>query len=138
MDQHVPLLEVRGLCKSFGALVVADGVSLALRPGARHALIGPNGAGKTTLVNLITGTVAPSVGVVLLDGHDVTHWSQARRVKHGLARTFQINTLFRGLSVLGKYLHGGQRAGVLSRPGCGGARMPAVTSSPRAWRCSSP
>ena len=95
-----PLLEVRNLSKSFGALVVADGVSLALRPGARHALIGPNGAGKTTLVNLITGTVEPSVGVVLLDGHDVTRWSQARRVKHGLARTFQINTLFRGLSVL--------------------------------------
>ena len=100
MDQHVPLLEVRDLSKSFGALVVADGVSLALRPGARHALIGPNGAGKTTLVNLITGTVEPSGGAVLLDGHDVTQWSQARRVKHGLARTFQINTLFRGLSVL--------------------------------------
>ena len=73
-----PLLEVRNLSKSFGALVVADGVSLALRPGARHALIGPNGAGKTTLVNLITGTVEPSGGAVLLDGHDVTRWSQAR------------------------------------------------------------
>ena len=95
-----PLLEVRGLCKSFGALVVADAVSLALRPGARHALIGPNGAGKTTLVNLITGTVEPSSGAILLEGHDITHWTQARRVKRGLARTFQINTLFRGLSVL--------------------------------------
>ena len=94
------LLEVRDLSKSFGALVVADAVSLSLRPGARHALIGPNGAGKTTLVNLITGTVEPSGGVILLDGHDITHWPQARRVKRGLARTFQINTLFRGLSVL--------------------------------------
>lgn len=95
-----PLLEVRGLSRSFGALVVADRVSLALRPGARHALIGPNGAGKTTLVNLITGTVEPSAGSILLDGQDITRWSQARRVKHGLARTFQINTLFRGLSVM--------------------------------------
>lgn len=95
-----PLLEVRGLSRSFGALVVAERVSLALRPGARHALIGPNGAGKTTLVNLITGALEPSGGSILLGGEDVTRWSQARRVKHGLARTFQINTLFRGLSVL--------------------------------------
>lgn len=95
-----PLLEVRGLSRSFGALVVAERVSLALRPGARHALIGPNGAGKTTLVNLITGALEPSDGSILLGGDDVTRWSQARRVKHGLARTFQINTLFRGLSVL--------------------------------------
>ncbi len=100
MDPNAPLLEVRDLCKSFGALVVADRVSLALRPGARHALIGPNGAGKTTLVNLITGTVEPSGGTILLGGDDVTRWPQARRVKHGLARTFQINTLFRGLSVI--------------------------------------
>ena len=100
MDQNAPLLEVKDLCKSFGALVVADRVSLALRPGARHALIGPNGAGKTTLVNLITGTVEPSGGTIVLGGHDVTRWPQARRVKQGLARTFQINTLFRGLSVL--------------------------------------
>ena len=100
MDRNAPLLEVKDLCKSFGALVVADRVSMALRPGARHALIGPNGAGKTTLVNLITGTVEPSGGAILLGGEDVTHWTQARRVKNGLARTFQINTLFRGLSVL--------------------------------------
>ena len=95
-----PLLEVRGLSRSFGALVVAERVSLALRPGARHALIGPNGAGKTTLVNLITGALEPSGGSILLGGDDVTRWPQARRVKHGLARTFQINALFRGLSVL--------------------------------------
>ncbi len=94
------LLEIRQVSRSFGALVVADRVSLALPPGARHALIGPNGAGKTTLVNLVAGTVAASAGTILLDGRDITRWSQARRVKHGLARTFQINTLFRGLSVL--------------------------------------
>lgn len=95
-----PLLELREVSKHFDALVVADNVSLSLRPGARHALIGPNGAGKTTLVNLITGTLEPSGGLILLHGHDVTRWSQARRVKYGMARTFQINTLFRGLSVL--------------------------------------
>ncbi len=61
-----PLLEVRELSRSFGALVVAERVSLALRPGARHALIGPNGAGKTTLVNLITGALEPSGGSILL------------------------------------------------------------------------
>ena len=100
MDQHVPLLEVRGLCKSFGALVVADGVSLALRARRQTRSHRSQRRGKDTLVNLITGTVAPSGGAVLLAGDDVTQWSQARRVKHGLARTFQINTLFRGLSVL--------------------------------------
>ena len=137
MDQHVPLLEVRDLSKSFGALVVADGVSLALRPGARHALIGPNGAGKTTLVNLITGTVEPSGGAVLLDGHDVTHWSQARRVKNGLAGPSRSTRCF-AASACSKISAWRSASGVLSQPGSGGARMPAVTSSARVWRCSSP
>ena len=70
------------------------------RPGARHALIGPNGAGKTTFVNLITGRLSPSAGRILLNGADVTALPQAERVRRGLARTFQINTLFKGLSVL--------------------------------------
>lgn len=94
------LLEIRGVSKTFGALVVAKQVSLELRAGSRLALIGPNGAGKTTLVNLITGALDPSAGHIVLDGEDVTTLSQERRVKLGLARTFQINTLFRGLSVL--------------------------------------
>ncbi|HXP77061.1 MAG TPA: ABC transporter ATP-binding protein [Stellaceae bacterium] len=93
-------LETRGLCKSFGALTVASDIDFRLEAGARHALIGPNGAGKTTFVNLVTGALSPSRGRVLLAGEDVTALSQARRVKRGLARTFQINTLFRGLSVL--------------------------------------
>jgi branched-chain amino acid transport system ATP-binding protein len=94
------LLETRSLCKSFGALEVARGIDFRLEAGARHALIGPNGAGKTTFVNLLTGVLAPSAGCVLLDGEDVTRLAQARRVKRGIARTFQINQLFRGLAVL--------------------------------------
>jgi len=94
------VLETRGLCKSFGALEVARDIDFALARGARHALIGPNGAGKTTFVNLITGALKPSAGAVLLDDHDISEMSQHRRVKHGLARTFQINTLFHGLTVL--------------------------------------
>jgi branched-chain amino acid transport system ATP-binding protein len=93
------MLETRGLCKSFGALEVAREIDFRLERGARHALIGPNGAGKTTLVNLLTGVLPPSRGNVLLEGEDVTTLAQAKRVKRGIARTFQINQLFRGLTV---------------------------------------
>lgn len=113
-------LETRGLCKSFGALTVANEISFKLARGGRHALIGPNGAGKTSFVNLVTGAIAPSAGQILLDSVDVTHLSQAQRVKRGLARTFQINQLFRGLSVLENVtLAVGERlgtAGTLLRP----------------------
>ncbi len=106
-------LETQGLCKSFGALTVASDIEFRLEQGARHALIGPNGAGKTTFVNLVTGVLAPSAGRILLDGDDVTALPQAQRVKRGLARTFQINTLFRGLSVLENVcLAIGERLGV--------------------------
>ena len=94
------LLETRDLCKSFGALQVTQRVNLALEAGARHALIGPNGAGKTTLVNQLTGTLPSSSGVVLLDGVDVTRLSPEKRVRRGLSRTFQINTLFPHLTPL--------------------------------------
>jgi ABC-type branched-subunit amino acid transport system ATPase component len=93
-------LQVQGLNRSFGALAVTRDVDLTLERGARCALIGPNGAGKTTLVNLITGVLKPSSGRVMLDGADITGLSQAQRARRGLARTFQINQLFRGLSVL--------------------------------------
>ena len=93
-------LETVGLSRRFGALVVASGIDFRLEPGARHALIGPNGAGKTTFVNLVTGRLRPSAGQIMLNGADVTMLPQAARVRRGLARTFQINTLFRGLSAL--------------------------------------
>jgi len=93
-------LETRGLCKSFGALTVAAGIDFRLEAGARHALIGPNGAGKTTFVNMLTGVLSPSSGRIVLGGEDITATGQAKRVKLGLGRTFQINALFRRLPVL--------------------------------------
>jgi branched-chain amino acid transport system ATP-binding protein len=93
-------LETRALSRHFGALVALQEVDFQLASGARHALIGPNGAGKTTFVNLLSGALPPSRGRVLLKGNDVTGKTQAERVKLGIARTFQINRLFRGLSVL--------------------------------------
>ena len=106
-------LETHGLTKNFGALTVSNEIDFRLERGARHALIGPNGAGKTTFVNLVTGALEPSAGRILIDGTDVTALSQAQRVKRGLARTFQINTLFRGLSVIENVcLAIGERLGV--------------------------
>jgi ABC-type branched-subunit amino acid transport system ATPase component len=93
-------LETIGLAKQFGALVVANDINFRLEAGARHALIGPNGAGKTTFVNLITGRLAPSAGRILLNDEDVTTLRQEERVRRGLGRTFQINALFKGLTVL--------------------------------------
>ena len=93
-------LQVEHLNRAFGALPVARDINLTLERGARRALIGPNGAGKTTLVNLITGALAPQSGRVLLNGEDITSTSQSERARRGLARTFQINQLFRGLTVL--------------------------------------
>ena len=112
------MLETRGLCKSFGALEVARSIDFRLGAGARHALIGPNGAGKTTLVNLLTGLERPSRGQVLLQGEDVTALAQAKRVKRGIARTFQINQLFRGLSVFDNV-----GIAVAERLGVGGALL---------------
>jgi branched-chain amino acid transport system ATP-binding protein len=93
-------LSTRALEKRFGSLVVANGVELSLPRGARHALIGPNGAGKTTLINLITGVLQPDRGRVFLGEEEVTRLEPDQRVKRGLARTFQINTLFPRLSPL--------------------------------------
>jgi ABC-type branched-subunit amino acid transport system ATPase component len=97
---QIPALEVQGLNRAFGALPVTRDVNLTLQRGARRALIGPNGAGKTTLVNLITGALKPNSGRVILNGEDITNVSQTVRARRGLARTFQINQLFRGLTVL--------------------------------------
>ena len=95
-----PALATRALDKNFASLVVARGIEISLPKGARYALIGPNGAGKTTLINLITGMVRPDGGQILLDGDDITGLEPAARVKRGLVRTFQINTLFPNLSAL--------------------------------------
>ena len=89
-----PALETVGLFRSFGGLLATNNVSLRLPVGARHALIGPNGAGKTTFINLLTGVLRPSAGRILLGGADITALPPERRVRRGLARTFQINQLF--------------------------------------------
>ena len=93
------VLEVKGLCRSFGALTALQDVSLRVAAGERRAIIGPNGAGKTTLFNLISGEVSPTAGRVLLLDGEVTRLPPDRRCTLGLARTFQRNNLFPGLSV---------------------------------------
>ena len=93
-------LRTVGLSRHWGGFRANDGIDLSLPAGARHALIGPNGAGKTTFINLITGAYAPTAGEVFLDDENITRLPQHQRVKRGVTRTFQINTLFPGLSVL--------------------------------------
>ena len=93
-------LATRGLQKSFGSLVVAGDISLELPAGARYALIGPNGAGKTTLINLMTGMLQPDAGRILLGAEDITPLKPEARVRRGLVRTFQINTLYPNLTAL--------------------------------------
>ena len=92
-------LEVRGLTKRFGGLTVSEDIDFDLRPGDRKALIGPNGAGKSTFSNLVTGILRPSAGTIRFDGMDIGKLSEAQRVKRGIAKTFQITTLFRDLTV---------------------------------------
>jgi branched-chain amino acid transport system ATP-binding protein len=95
-----PALSTRALSKSFGSLSVARDIAIDLPKGARYALIGPNGAGKTTLINMIAGMQTPNAGRILLAGEDITALEPQERVRRGLARTFQINTLFPGLTPL--------------------------------------
>ncbi len=93
------LLEVEGLSKNFGGLQVSSDITMSLHPGDRCALIGPNGAGKTTFVNLVTGVIPPSSGIIRLDGRDVTRLSAADRVRRGLIRSFQVARLFKSMTV---------------------------------------
>ena len=94
------LLQVDGLVKSYGGLRATDHASLSVQAGEIHALIGPNGAGKTTLIQLISGALAPSAGRIHFDGMDITRMPMHQRVAHGLARSFQITSIFQRLSVL--------------------------------------
>ena len=95
-----PALQTHGLGVRFGAFQAVNDVHLSLEPGARQALIGPNGAGKTTLINLLTGVIKPTAGRIEMDGKDITAFAADRRARMGLARTFQINTLFPSLTPL--------------------------------------
>ena len=87
-----------GLSKNFGGLAAVKDVSLSVRPGLLHALIGPNGAGKTTLLNLLAGTLAPTAGKIHLDGTEITNLPVHARVLLGISRSYQVVSLFAGLT----------------------------------------
>ena len=95
-----PLLKVQGLVKRFGGLVATDKVSLDIRHGEVHALIGPNGAGKTTLIAQLSGSLASDAGRLGFDGSDISTLPQHERVRRGLARSYQITSIFKKFSVL--------------------------------------
>jgi branched-chain amino acid transport system ATP-binding protein len=125
-----PLLRLDGLRKRFGGLAVTDGVSLDVLPGEIHAVIGPNGAGKTTLIHEITGIVAPDSGRIVFAGADITRFSLPRRVRAGLARTFQITSILAGFSVLENVALAVQaRSGSSFRFGWPGARERALNDA---------
>jgi branched-chain amino acid transport system ATP-binding protein len=93
------ILALENISKRFGAVVVADGIDLALNDGEALGIIGPNGAGKTTLFGIATGTVVPDSGRVLFAGEDVTRLPPERRCRMGVARSFQIPQPFSGMTV---------------------------------------
>lgn len=109
-------LQTRGLSMAFGGLKVFNGLEFALKRGERHAVIGPNGAGKSTFVGVVTGLLSPTAGQVLLDGRDVTRTSARERVKAGIVRTFQINTLFASLTPLESVLIALSQRDGIARP----------------------
>jgi branched-chain amino acid transport system ATP-binding protein len=94
-----PLLTTRGLSKQYGGLRAVDGVDFSVQRGEVRAVIGPNGAGKTTFVSLICGRILPSAGTIQFDGRDITTLPAHRRVRLGIAYTFQITSVFANLSV---------------------------------------
>lgn len=95
-----PLLAIRGLCKSFGGIAAADNIELDILPGEIHAVIGPNGAGKTTLIDLLSGLLPADAGSIHFDGVNITKSTPPSRCRRGLARSFQITSIFREVSAL--------------------------------------
>ena len=100
MSDNPVVLSAQGLSIAFGGLKVFSGLNLDLVRGERHAVIGPNGAGKSTFIGLVTGFLRPTAGRIQLNGQDITQFDPAQRVRAGLGRTFQINTLFPSLRTL--------------------------------------
>jgi len=101
-----PVLRATGLRRMFGGVAAVDGVTLALEPGARHAVVGPNGAGKTTLLDLLAGTLRPTQGAITWLGRDITAWSPAHRARAGIGRSFQIPTTVSSLSTVDNLVMG--------------------------------
>lgn len=107
------ILELEGVGKAFGAVVVAERQSWSLQQGEALGVIGPNGAGKTSMFNLITGALPVDQGTIRLDGQDITHWSAARRCRAGIARSFQVPQPFSGMTVFeNAYVAATQGAGL--------------------------
>ena len=100
MHNAEPLISVSGLRKTFGGIVATDGVDLEVRGGEIHAVIGPNGAGKTTLIALISGALQPDSGVIRFAGREITDLPTYERARLGLARSFQITSIFHDMSVV--------------------------------------
>jgi branched-chain amino acid transport system ATP-binding protein len=94
------MLEIADLTKNFGALRATDGVSLKIEDGETHAIIGPNGAGKTTLIGQLAGNIRPDAGTIRFAGEDVTALPAPRRARRGLARSFQITSVYRDFTAL--------------------------------------
>jgi len=99
-DAIDPLLSISGLSKRFGGVVASDNVTLQVKPGELHAIIGPNGAGKTTLITQLMGEIRPDGGKVLFEGEDITALPTWQRGQKGLARSFQITSLFLDFTAL--------------------------------------
>ncbi len=115
MNPPEVMLRARDLTRRWGGLVAVDKLSLSLERGTVHAVIGTNGAGKSTLINMLSGEIAPSSGQVELLGQDVTHWSQPRRARAGLGRSYQRNTIYPSFTVFEN------------------CRLAAQASTPRPW-----
>ena len=94
------LLRGQGITRRWGGLVAVNDVALELKRGEVHAVIGTNGAGKSTLINILSGEIPPSAGTVQLLGQDVTAWSQPKRARAGLGRSYQRTTIYPAFSVL--------------------------------------
>jgi len=109
MAAVTPLLMTQGLSRSFGGLKAVDGVDFAITEGEIRAIIGPNGAGKTTFVSLVCGRIQPSSGKVFLDGRDISRMPAHRRVRAGIAYTFQITSIFPNLTVFDNVALAAQR-----------------------------
>jgi ABC-type branched-subunit amino acid transport system ATPase component len=97
-DKRELILHTENLHRNFGGLAAVAGVSMSVPSGELRAVIGPNGAGKTSLFNLLSGRLLPSSGRIYLGGRDVTGWSSNRLARHGIARTFQITSVFPNLA----------------------------------------
>ena len=140
------MLQIRQLTKRYGGLLATDQLSLSLAAGELHAIIGPNGAGKTTLIAQLSGEVAPDSGAIEFDGHDITALLPAQRALRGLARSYQITSVFPEFSVLenvtlAMQAHRGHSFGfwtpMLAQPALVEPAMRAIAQAGLSQRCSS-